>query len=413
MGAGLFVLAQPIAEHMFHEPKLVPLLQLFSLVVPFLTLSEVLVGAAHGFKKMEYSAIAQNFVQLLVRLFLIGALGLFGLNAIQVAIVFGLSDVAASVVLVYLLNKEFSWKRPLHTARHDVREISGYALPLWLSDLLKKFRKNIQTILLGALSTVTNVGIFTLVDRINLIGHIFYLSLLASVKPVLAELFARKDWEQMGRLYQTATRWTFMLNLPMFLIMVLFPGPLLSIFGRSFVDGAAALAILAWAELINAGTGICGSIIDMTGYAKLKLLNSILWITLGVGTNFLLIPRWGLVGAAVAVLIGITTINLLRVLEIWILFRLLPYNLSFVKPIVAGLAAFGVAQIMGQWFPAEANLLYTAIDGFMVLAVYASVLLLLGLAPEDRTVLAQMSRRVNSMFSRNRAVLARYLSARS
>lgn len=410
LGVGMYLLATPIAIHLFHEPKLMPLLQLLSIIVPVLALSDILVGVAHGFKRMEYTAIARNFIQLLVRLVLIVALALIGLNAFLTVLAFGLSDVAASIVLIYLLNRELSWKRPLKSARRDVREISNYSLPLWLSGLLAKFRKNIQIILLGSLSTVTNVGIFALVTKINLIGHVTYTSIIASVKPVIAEVHTLENREEMGRLYQTTTRWTFMFNLPMFLVLVLFPEAILSIFGQSFLGGATALVLLAGAELINAGTGTCGSIIDMTGYTKMKLANSVLWIGLSLALNFLLIPQWGLLGAATAVLISIASINFLRVAEVWFIFRILPYNRSFLKPVSAGVATFAIVVVIEQWLlPAETNLFFAVINGLIVFAAYAGTLLLLGLAPEDRTVVIRMYQKVGAIFARNRAALARLL----
>ena len=412
MGIGLYVLARPLAENVFQEPQLVPLLQVLSLLLPFLTLSNVLVGVAHGFKRMDYSVIAENFVRLLFRLLLVVVLAVVGLNAFQVAIVFGLSDLAASVVLVYLLNKEFSLNRPLRTGRRDLREISSYSLPLWLSGLLKKFRRNIQTILLGTLSTMAHVGVFSLVSRVNLIGRVSYRSIIASVKPVFAELFARGEWEQMGRLYKTTTRWTFMVNLPMFLMFVMYPEPILSIFGQSFLHGASALTVLACAELAIAITGTCGSIIDMTGYTKIKLANSVIWLALLLGLNFVLIPRWGVLGAAIAILVATTTVNFLRVLEVWLLFKLFPYDLSFFKPIASSVVALTATLVVDWWLPAETNLFYVGLHVTILFSGYAGMLFLLGFAPDDRKVLARVSRRANSLISKYRALWPRHLPAR-
>lgn len=411
-GMSLYLLAQPLAEKLFHEPALTPLLQLLGILLPFLTLSNVLVGAAHGFKKMEYTAIAQNGVQLLVRLALICIFALIGLDALRTVIAYGVSDIAASIVLVALLNRQVMWRRPLHSARRDLRGILEFSLPLWMSGLLLKFRKNLQTIFLGAMSTVTDVGIFALVSKINVVGHVAYRSLVASVKPVLAEMYVQGEWSQMGGLYQTATRWTFMLNLPMFLVMVLFPRPILSIFGATFVGGASALIILATADLINSGTGICGSIIDMTGYTKLKLVNSILSITLAVGCNLWLIPRWGVMGAATATLVATASINLLRVGEVWFLFRLMPYNRTFIKPAVAGVAALAVGGLTNYWLPPNSTILHLVAQVALVMLVYAAVNLALGLAPEDRALLIRMYRRARSLIVQNRLVFARFIESK-
>jgi O-antigen/teichoic acid export membrane protein len=412
-GAGLFLLAEPIGERLFHEPQLVPLLRLFSLIVPPLTLSNILVGAARGFKRMDYSALAENVIQFVIRLVLIGVLALIGLNVFVASIVFGLSELAATITLIYFLHKEFSFKRPVSEARRDFREIFNFALPFWMSGLLSKFRKNIQVVLLGTLNTVTGVGVFSIVSSINMLGRVSYLSIIASVKPFLAELYTQRNLEQMGRLYQTTTRWTLMTNLPIFLLMVLYPAPLLSIFGESFVAGAPALVILAYAELANAGTGICGSIIDMTGYTKLKLINSVIWVVLLSVSNVLLIPRWEILGAAAATLISTATINLLRIVEVWILLRLQPYNRSFLKPLAAGLGAFVGAQILGQWLSADATLVHTALHVLFVLTVYAGLTWVMRLAPEDKTVLLRLNQQASFLFSQGRARLTGRLPARS
>lgn len=393
-GACLFLLAEPIAVRIFHEPDLVPLLRLFSFVVPPLVLSNILVGAARGFKRMDYSALAENVIQFIIRLVLIGILALISLNVFTASVVFGVSELAAVLALIYFLHRQFSFKRPIREARRDMREIFTFAVPFWMSGLLSKFRKNIQVVFLGTLNTVTGVGVFAIVSNINLVGRISYQSIIASVKPFLAELYAQGNIKQVGQLYQTTTRWTLMTNLPIFLIMVLFPEQLLAIFGESFVVGASALAILAYAELANAGTGICGSIIDMTGYTKLKLVNSVIWVVLLSVTNVLLIPPWGVVGAAVATLISTATINFLRVAEVWFLFRIHPYNRTFLKPVVAGVGAFLSARLLAQWFPDDATLVHSILHMAFVLVVYAGLTLLLRLPPEDKTVLLRLGERV-------------------
>jgi O-antigen/teichoic acid export membrane protein len=205
----------------------------------------------------------------------------------------------------------------------------------------------------------------------------------------------------MERMYQTTARWTFTLNFPLFLIILMFPGQILSIFGSSYVDGTTALIILAWADLAKTGTGICGAVLDMTGRTRLKLVNAVIMSALMVGLNVLFIPRWGVIGAAIATLTAVAADNLLRLIEVYILFRLLPYNLSFLKPITAGLVAVGTALLLGRLLPAEASLVYTAVGAIVLLVVYTGVILLLGLSEEDRTVLARLRVRVMALFPRS------------
>lgn len=398
MGAILYLAATPIAEGMFDEPRLTPLLQLLALVVPFLTVSNVLTGCARGFGRMDHAAFAENVVQSVIRMALLSVLALVGLDVFTAIVVFGISDVASSVTLVVLLNREFSLRQPLRrNVRRDVRDVFSFAVPLWLSGLLNQFRKNIETVLLGALTAVADVGVYSIVTKINLVSHVAYRSIIVSVKPVLAAQFDQHDHEGLSRLYTAATRWTLTLNVPFFLISVLYPEPILLIFGDAFAAGASALVILAIGELVVAGTGICGSIIDMAGHTRLKLANTVLWIVLLLGSGALLIPRWGLVGAATSSLVATGTINVVRLLEVWIVERLTPYRDGFWKTVVAAIAALGLGLLMRELLPLDGSIVKAVAQGLAVVAVYVGVMLLLGIAPEDRLVYQRVMRRLGRL----------------
>jgi O-antigen/teichoic acid export membrane protein len=111
-GIGLFVLADPIAEQLFHEPRLAPLLRVISLAVPFLALNNVTAAVTRGFKKMQYSVIGQNISQPAIRLTLIIALAItVGLNVKRALAAFGVTVAIVFVMLLYFLNKLFSLKR--------------------------------------------------------------------------------------------------------------------------------------------------------------------------------------------------------------------------------------------------------------------------------------------------------------
>lgn len=394
MGIGLYVGASPIAERLFHEPRLASLLRLISLGVPFLTLVHNLTSATQGFKKMQYTTIAENISQPAIKLALVILLAIVGLTAAGALAAHILSVIIASMMLLYFLNSLFSLRRPLWTAPRDSREILRFSLPLYLSTLIKKFRKNVQTLLLGALNTITNVGVFTVASQVNSVGAMFHESIVTASMPIVSELYGQGEREQLARFYQTMTKWTFTLNLPLFLIVLLFPGPILSIFGQDFVAGALALTILAWGNLIDAGTGICGVVLNMTGKTPLSLLNTIVLSVLMVGLSVLLIPRWGVTGAAVAALTTTALVNLMRLLEVLILLRLFPYNVSFVKPVVAGFVALAISWVMRRLFHLEAHLAYVAISITVLLAVYLGALLLLGLSDEDRMVLTRIGKRL-------------------
>jgi O-antigen/teichoic acid export membrane protein len=181
----------------------------------------------------------------------------------------------------------------------------------------------------------------------------------------------------------------------------LFPDQILSVFGKSFVGGATALMILAWANLVDVGTGMCGTILSMSGYTKLKLVNNIVSISLSIGLNVLLIPRFGIVGAAISALIVFTALNSIRILQVYYLMRLLPYNRSFLKPVGAALTVFFLIFFLKQWLPVGDNIFFVAIYACVLLAVFAAMIWLMGLSSEDRMLLERVLQKTRKRFKGN------------
>jgi O-antigen/teichoic acid export membrane protein len=390
---GLYTLATPIAVNLFHEPDLAPLLKLISLVAPFLTLSNILAGATRGFKNMRDSVLAENFLQPTVRFILTAIVAILGLTAARAIIIFGIADFSSSLLLIYLLNKHFSLRQSLSTARRETRTILGFSFPLWLSGLLTTFRGNLQTLLVGSFDSIKGVGIFSIADQANLIGNVFHTSIAQSARPLIAEVDELKDRERMKSIYHTTTKWSVMMNLPFILIIMLFPVQILSIFGKSFIDGEKVIVILAFVSLINVGTGMCGIIIDMTGQTRLKLVNTTVKISLSILLNLLLIPRWGIMGAAVSAVAYTAISYLLPLVQVWYLYRILPYSRSILKPVAAGSAMVGAWLITSHWIHSGTNLPVFLLEVALLFAVYAGTLLLLGFSPEELAILNRFSRR--------------------
>jgi O-antigen/teichoic acid export membrane protein len=400
-GTGLYAMSYTIAQQSFHNPELAPLFQLTSVFVPILAMSDVLAGAIRGFKRMDYPVIAQFVAQPIIRLVLILGLAIIGLDAWQAVITYGLADLAASILLLYFINRVFPLKRPVNAARRDVKAILGFSLPVWLSELMVKFQNNLQVLVLGSLNTITGVGVFSVASQITSVSGQFSSSLNVSAKPIIAELHHRKDMNQMERIYQTTNKWSLMVQLPVFLALVLFPAQILSIFGEDFSAGATALIILAWADLINICTGMGGIIIDMTGYTKLKLLNSIIRLAIYLGLSVILIPRWGIVGAAAVSMFGEGVVNLLRLFQVYFLFRILPYNKSFIKPAIAGLLSLACLLIIEYWFPVGDSTLILLLHVAALFTIYGAWNLIMGLSSDDRAMLTVVGVRARTMFSRS------------
>jgi O-antigen/teichoic acid export membrane protein len=132
----------------------------------------------------------------------------------------------------------------------------------------------------------------------------------------------------------------------------------------------------------------------MTGRTWLSMINSIGVLALTVALNLLLVPSMGVVGAAIAVAATSIALNLARLLEVFALFRLSPYNKDFLKPILAGLGALAATVAPSRLLLTGPSLLHLAMNLAVLFVTYVVLILLLGLSQEDRMVLQRLYSRL-------------------
>jgi O-antigen/teichoic acid export membrane protein len=395
-GACLLVFAEPFARLMFHEPRLVPVLRVAAFALPLETLLSMAGAATRGFNRLQYNVIASHIFLPLIKLIIVIALAITGLNAVKTMTAHAIGEVAACVMLLYFLHKLFPLNRPWRAGRRNVKEMLLFSLPIYGSRLITLFGQNMQTVLLGAFSEVMSVGVFSAAARVNLVGTMFDDAINTAAEPIVSELYTKEEHGQLRHFYQNMTKWTFAVGLPIFFITLLFSKPILSVFGDDFTAGSVALAILSCGGLVKSSIGITEVMIMMTGNTWLKTVNTILALVLGTVLSFWLIPRFDVVGAAIAISGVRSVLGLACIFEVFALFRLLPYNKSFVKPLVAGVVAAVAAYATAQWVFVESNLLGTVLNIGFLMAVYVAVMLLLGLSEEDRIVLAHLRGRLKT-----------------
>ncbi len=199
--------------------------------------------------------------------------------------------------------------------------------------------------------------------------------------PKIYALYGRGDLEEVGRLYQRSTRWVLMCVLPLFFYTVLNAKPLLALFGPEFVKGSAALIILAAAYLVMTGTGPAGDVVLMSGRSKAILYAAAASGALGLGLNVYLIPRFGLLGAAVATGLAIALGNVANVLLAWRFTGLQPYTKAIAKPIVIAACVAGLHVAVGLIVGGEP--IPQLVWGAVIWLMYPLLLFRLGLETED------------------------------
>lgn len=307
-----------MAVEIFQNPALTPIFKIFSLGIFFRVLSKIFFSTTVGYNKIIYKTVSTRIVQNLVQLIATVILVLAGLQVVGAAWGVVLGAFTAASLGIFFVERNigpiiFTDEKP----KYQFRKILRFSSPLLLSGIIGTFMGWADTALLGYYMTDFEVGLYNAAlptAMLILLPHQAIGSLAVSSFSELKE----RDEKSTEDSIRTATRWVFSLVLPTFLMLLLFSDIALNIlFGSKYIQASTALTILAGGYLVDTLVGRVGSYLQSKGYTRYLLYNNIAALTLNLALNIILIPIYGIIGAAIATAASTILTNILMFFEVW------------------------------------------------------------------------------------------------
>ncbi len=248
-----------------------------------------------------------------------------------------------------------------------------FAAPRGLAGTFAIFVTWLDILLVGAMLSRYAAGVYGAVSKLAVVGTFALEGTRLAIAPQLSALLARKEHAQTADLYQAATRWLMLASWPIYVIFIIFPAVVLGIFGHRYTAGAAALMVLSLAMLVSLGTGNVTVVLLMGGKSSWNFVNALAALTVNVALNLVLLPRIGILGAAIAWAASIVVDNVAAVLEVWLVLRLRPFGPGYGLVVAATAGCFGVTglaarALLGQTLPALVAATALGVTAFGVVA---------------------------------------------
>ena len=405
VGLVLGVGAEPMAR-LFGEPVLVSSFRVLALAVPALTLATLLAAFTQGFQRMRHKVIALDMVGPGVEVVGLVVLALLGAGQLGLPIAYTLSLVLSGALLIYYARVDIGRLAAKLPASASVsreptsRAMLGFASSVWAVNILMNVRRRASVLMLGVMGTSASVGVFGVLQRLVVLGTTFLISFNSMFGPMVANLVERQRYGELSRLYKVSTRWMLIVSLPFVVTLGFFGREILQLYGPEFVRGSSALWYLAGALFFQVATGSCGVILMMSGRPQYSAMNEAIMLVTVVALNVLLIPPYGLLGAAWAVAAGTVMVNTLRVIEVWWHLRMHPYSMPVLRAVAASAAMSAVLWAWRAHVLGDSMVVPVLGLGVIVgMLVYGVVLIVLGLDQEE----LEMLRAVRGRLRRIRA----------
>ncbi len=395
LGVAFYFLAPWLGASVFHQPALTTVFRWFAFAFPLITCLRVASATTRISQRMKFSAAAEEIFQPGSALLLIVAFTLAGwkLSGTIAAIIlsFGLS-LALAVFYVARLFPEL--RTTPASAGFPSGELFRFSLPTALSAVFGMIMIWADRLIVGYFRPPTEAGIYYAASQISIALAAILAGFGVIVSPMFATLYHRGDVERLEELYRVSTKWSLYLSLPPFLVMCLVPQQVMSgLFGNSYLLGALVLPILGIGQLVNSGTGAASALLVMTGNQNRIAALTGGALVVNAACVAMLLPRWGLSGAAwgtAAAVAGLSLVSTLvarSVLGVW------PYDRRYWKGIIAAGAA-GAALLVSRAFLPLSPIVALVTAAIIAMTVFAAALFMLGLDGEDYEFINSVAKRM-------------------
>ena len=386
--AAVLAVAAPWLAERLHDPALTTGLRLMALTLPASTLCEAALAATRGWRSQKAFTLIGQVYEPVCRLVLTTVLLLAGAGltgSFWAIVVAGWT--AAGLALVALRRRLAAL--PGAGRSYAARQLFSFSTVSWVSSLASTGLIWLDVLLLGFFAN-PDIGVYNVATRLVTVAVFVLAPLNAAFGPHLAHLYHRGEMDEVRRSYAAVTGWIVRLSLPAFAALLAFPGELLRLFGGAFAAGAAVTVILAAGQLVNAATGPCGTVLNMSGRVALNMADNVATLLLNVLLNLFLIPAYGIAGAAVAWAVSLAVVNVARVVQVRRLIGALPVSRGMATGLLAGAVAFAAGLGAGAVLPSGIGGLVAGLA--VIVVAYAGTVLALGLSREDRMVLRAVLR---------------------
>lgn len=381
----------PSGLHLLYEegPRLVPLVEIMALALPFRVTTMVVVAATKVKLTMKWDALLNGFGR--PGVFLVAGVVAFFVEgtATGLAWAYVASWVAVCVVALGVFPRYYRYSTLLQRFRHFrfSTPLVAFAIPQNLNMAVGRFATDIDTAMLAYFSVPPAKLAFYWMGG-QIVRNLRQIKLVFSgaYAPIISRLHAQGDEEGMNQTFAMTSRWATTIVLPAALVVAMFREELIWIFHDTFVDDATFMIPLLIVPVLSCSFGLASNIIVMTGHSKWNLVNSLLMAGLNLTLNYLWIPEHGILGAAMATAVASALVSMVTLVEAKVLVGVTLQPARIYKPFVAGLIATAAA---GGWLSIDSDptLAAKAVGAVVSVGVYVGLLVLLGVPAEDKRTL--------------------------
>jgi O-antigen/teichoic acid export membrane protein len=375
-GTILFALSSVLAN-LFNMPELTDFIKIIALSLPFLVVNDTLLGLLNGLREMKYYSLRTVIHSSLILGFTILLVSIgFGIEGAVLALF--LSEVGTLFLLIFIFISRDYFCFVIRDYVKTTKELVKFASQLFLANAAWMANTNADKLLVGYFLMDTDLGIYAIALAIasgllvipGAIGTITY--------PAIAEYHGKGQHEAIEILVNKSMKYSLViLSILGISIIVFSKDIILLLLTPEFLPAVTPLTILTLGIIFFGSWGAVGSTFSSVGRADITWKICSVDLVVGVSLDVLLIPSFGICGAAIGTVGSLVTEVILSIIMLKKVLNIRIRNNLFVKVV----ASLGVVILLMSIF--EKNLNHYVLGVFMVLLYILLLILAKVIIPQD------------------------------
>lgn len=300
MGIVLFLLAPFIAIDLFHTPELEGMVRLTAFCFPFIAIQKAVLGTLNGFRRMRKFAFLNIVQNVAVVSLSIALVQLFGMGVMGAVVGFVVSTILVSALSPVLIRDCIElgaslWNIPA------LRATTIFGLYIVLGNSIGYLNTQVDSILIGYYLNPTEVGVYAVSVLFAQTLTLIPSAIQGVTAPATATLYGKGDIAGVRRLYQSTLKKSLLISFGSAIAIAVFaPHIIPLLFSKEFSESYVPLLILLSGYAIGASFGAVGATLSSIGKVHIPFRIGAICVALNVMLNILLIPIFGINGAAVS-----------------------------------------------------------------------------------------------------------------
>lgn len=311
-GTLLFFSSGFVADRLFSKPHLAFFFSLAAAFVLFKSLMDLNTQAVRGLRLIRIFALMQLMPSATTFLILIALTFFFRAQENPVyAYLVGLALTALIGVLV--MDRAFKVRMKADDTVHDmsVKTILTISLPMLMTASMQFLIGQTGVIMLAIFRSEAEVGYYDMAVKLATLTTFVLTAINSMAGPRFSELFHSGRMDELFYVAKKSAKLIFWTTTPILLSLVLFGKLILGyLFGWDFTVAYPALVILVMGQFLNSVSGSTGLFMNMTGRQNIFRNITFCAAILNILSNLLLIPRLGIIGAAISAMVSVSFWNI-------------------------------------------------------------------------------------------------------